>query len=306
MKVSIVIPTYNRNGTLRKTLENVLQFKEQYHELILVDQTPAHDDDMRRYLDSLRDEQKIILVTPDYPNLPAARNRGIEKASADIIIFIDDDVSITPGFIAGHLRQYEDPDTGGVTGRVEIANTKTGENIVFSGGGGFKKKVKSLLFFFLRKKASYVTPFGILSDFTGNRKLPADTGIGCNMSFRRTVFGAAGNFDENYTGNAYREDTDMAIRVRRAGYKIVYAPEAALVHHMENSGGTRNAEPEAYWRIYFKNQCYFHIKNFHSPRIFIMVFSLFDLLWCKKSGLAALTLFNNAYAKALSIIKESR
>jgi GT2 family glycosyltransferase len=185
---------------------------------------------------------------------------------------------------------------------VEIQNQNPGGNIVFNQRLSLKGKIKSLLLFFCRKKAAYVNRFGILSDFTGTRTRYADTGIGCNMSFKKEVFLRCGFFDDNYTGNAYREDTDMAIRVRKAGYAIIYSPEAALIHHMDTAGGSRNAGSMDYWLTYFKNLCYFYLKNFNSSKLLLQAVLFFDLLRCKKNGLPAFSVFNRAYIKAKHLI----
>ncbi len=48
-----------------------------------------------------------------------------------------------------------------------------------------------------------------------------------------------GMYDENYPGVALREETDMAIRLFKSGYKIVYDPEATIIHLNLSSGGCR-------------------------------------------------------------------
>ncbi|GHV93962.1 hypothetical protein AGMMS50293_02820 [Spirochaetia bacterium] len=301
MRISIIVPTYNRNEMLRRTLANIIAFEHQYHELIVVDQTKEHDPATSRFLDALITDGKIKYVFVDFPNLPNARNVGIKKASGDIVLFLDDDVEIGETFIPAHSSGFLEPDVGCVTGKVTIHNTNKRGNKVLGNGVSLKRFLKSVLFFFLRSRSSYVGRLGILSDFSGNKKLPADSCIGCNMSFRKEVFTACGPFDLNYSGSAVREDTDMSVRVRRGGYNIIYIPEAGLVHYMDNSGGTRTAKTETYWRTIFKNQCYFYLKNFHYSFFSIMFIQLFDLVRCRKSGCGVISLFNQSYAEALRL-----
>jgi GT2 family glycosyltransferase len=276
-------------------------FEHQYHELIVVDQTREHDTKTGQYLDSLINNGKIIYLFVDYPNLPNARNTGIKRASGDIILFLDDDVEITGDFIPAHTRGFAGPDTGCVTGKVTIRNADKHGNIVLGNGISLKKTIKRLLFFLLRGRASYTGPLGILSNFDCGKTVPADTCIGCNMSFRKEVFDVCGMFDDGFTGNAVREDTDMSVRVRRKGYTIMYSPEAGLIHFMDNTGGTRTVAPEYYWRTLFKNQCYFYLKNFHYLRLHIMFIQIFDLIRCKKAGQNVLALFRQSYDEALHI-----
>lgn len=303
MNVSIIIPTYNRNETLRKTLKNVLLFRDQYYELIVVDQTEKHDEETKRFLDNLEKEKKIALLHLDYPNLPNARNEGIRIATGDIILFLDDDVEINQDFIPAHLSLYDCPEVGATTGPVDIVNPEKDHNIVFTNSLSVKAVLKTAYFFFFRKKASYVSRFGIAANYSGRKKRYADTGIGCNLAFRREIFSSCGFFDVNYIGNAVREDTDMCLRVRKAGYKIVYHPRAKLVHYMENSGGTRNSNAEEYWKKFFQNQCYFYVKNFASPKFLIRFVLTLDLLRCKKSGVDAKKIFSLTYDKVVRKVR---
>jgi GT2 family glycosyltransferase len=287
---------------LCKTIANILPFEHQYHELIVVDQTKEHNAQTRQYLDNLIIEKKINYIYVDYPNLPNARNVGIEKACGDIILFFDDDVAINENTIPSHIAGFSALEVGCVTGKVTIQNTEQTGNMVLENTGTFKKRLKALLFLFLRKKASYAGRLGILANYSGDKTLPADSCIGCNMSFRKEVFIKCGLFDSQFTGNAVREDTDMSVRLRRGGYKIMYIPHAAIVHYMDNAGGTRAAASDEYWRNIFKNQCYFYLKNLHYSRMYIMFLQIFDLLRCKKSGKNAFSIFVKGYDDAVGLL----
>ncbi len=49
------------------------------------------------------------------------------------------------------------------------------------------------------------------------------------MRYYKT-FMKAGKFDGRFGGSAHLEETDMCIRIRKAGYRLVFDPEAELVH----------------------------------------------------------------------------
>jgi len=304
MNISIIIPTYNRNEILCKTISNILSYKHQFNELIIVDQTKEHEPQTKFFLDNLINSNKIKYFFVDYPNLPNARNVGINNSTGDIIIFFDDDVEINKNTIPSHLSCFSEPEVGCVTGKVSIINTNKNQNIVLVSSGNTKKNIKTFLFFFLRKKVSYVGRFGVLSNFSSEKTLPADTCIGCNMSFRKDVLIECGLFDSNYTGNAVREDTDISVRVRKNGYKILYNPDASIIHFMDNTGGTRSGLNEDYWYMIFKNQCYFYLKNFNFSFFFIFLLHINDFTRCKKSKLKALPVFKKGYTEA-KFLKEN-
>jgi len=298
MKVSIIIPTYNRSQILCKTLANIILFERQYYELIVVDQTKKHDPQTRQYLDKLITEKKIKYIYADYPNLPNARNTGIKESSGDIVLFFDDDIEINENTIPSHISGFSQADIGCVTGKVTVQNTEKRRN-----KRTLKNIIKFIFFIFLKKKAAYVGRLGILSNFTRNKSLPCDTCIGCNMSFRKEVFKKCGLFDVKFTGNAVREESDLSFRLRGCGYKIIYIPQASVIHYINNTGGTRADAKELYWLAVFKNQCYFYLKNFHYSRLSIMFIHLFDFIKCRQQGLKVMPIFLKAYRAAFNEAK---
>jgi len=302
MSISIIIPTYSRNDVLCKTLTNIIQYEHQFDELIIVDQTKDHESDTKLFLEIFKKNKKVKYIYTDYPNLPNARNVGINNSLGDIIIFFDDDVEINENTIPSHITSFSEPEIGCVTGKVTIINTNKNQNIAIGSGNYFKKIIKSFLFLFLRNKASYVGRIGILSDFSCNRILPADTCIGCNMSFKRDILIKCGLFDSNYTGNAVREDTDISLRIRKNNFKILYNPSASIIHYMDNTGGTRTSLNENYWSIKFKNQCYFYIKNFNFSLFYIKMLHISDFIRCRKSKLKAQLIFMKSYTEAKDIL----
>jgi len=57
-----------------------------------------------------------------------------------------------------------------------------------------------------------------------------DHGIGANMSFRRSMLALLGGFRDDYPGTAMLEDTYIFLRVKRAGGRAVFVPEAVVDH----------------------------------------------------------------------------
>jgi len=302
MKVSIIIPTYNRNDMLCKTISDILMYEHQYYELIVIDQTKEHDLQTQNFLNNLISSKKINYILLDYPNVANAMNEGIKKASGDIILFFDDDVGINKYTIPSHISGFSDQNIGCITGKITINNKNKEKNNVLNNTIPVKKYIKKLFFLFFNKRASYTGKLGVLSDFTGNKELPSDTCIGCNTSFRKDIFDKCGLFDTNYTGNAVRFETDFSIKIRKYGYKIIYNPLADIIHYMNNTGGTRTAESESYWNAIFRNQCYFYIKNFNFSYSHILFIQIFDILRCRKSGLNVYPLYKKSYKEARKLL----
>jgi GT2 family glycosyltransferase len=75
---------------------------------------------------------------------------------------------------------------------------------------------------------------------------------GGNMSFRREVFARVGGFDVRFGGSAIGEETDFCLRARRAGFRLVFEPAAAVEHLRLPTGGCRTPRFEdwLYWHAH--------------------------------------------------------
>jgi GT2 family glycosyltransferase len=239
--VSVILPTYKREASLCKTITQLLQQDYPDYELIVVDQTPQHENKTEEFL---RDHaEQIRYFKREYPSLPMARNFGVEKAQGEIVLFIDDDVKISPDWISCHTSNFIDPNIGGVSGRIieegqPIANTK----------------------YVLR-----VSRFGrIVGNRTSTMRTRVEWASGGNSAFRKELIIKAGGFDEAFQGNAIFEDVDFSFRLRRLGKEIVFDPKPILFHLTENQGGcqTRSVGRVNYYYWFIRNKTLFFLKNF--------------------------------------------
>lgn len=106
--VSIIIPVYNRQHTIIKTLESV---KEQLHrplEIIIIDD--GSNDESNEIIKKWKNENEAIglqvrLLSQPNCGAPSARNNGLENASGNYIQFLDSDDLLTPNKISFQLAQ---------------------------------------------------------------------------------------------------------------------------------------------------------------------------------------------------------
>lgn len=98
MKVSVIIPTYNRKKLLYHCIKNLLDQTQPPDEIIVIDDAST---DGTENLAILKEVKFIKLNNRIGP--AGARNIGIKKANGDIIIFVDSDVLVDKNFIADHL-----------------------------------------------------------------------------------------------------------------------------------------------------------------------------------------------------------
>ncbi len=104
MKLSIIIPIYNVEDTVRRCLESVLSQKDSTMEVILIDD--GSTDASRKIVESMvRDKPECHFFHQNNQGLSAARNTGLTHAVGEYITFIDSDDCIAPGTLSALLSE---------------------------------------------------------------------------------------------------------------------------------------------------------------------------------------------------------
>src|SRR4029450_12859074 len=111
MRFSVVIPTIDRVDNLRRTLASIAAADPPPAEVVVVDASAE------RSAEEVAEEFGVHYVHTA-PGLTAQRNRGTERATGEVIVFLDDDVEIAAEFFSRLVAVYEDADVVGATGRI--------------------------------------------------------------------------------------------------------------------------------------------------------------------------------------------
>ncbi len=200
----------------------------------------------------------LLYIYRELANTPAARNDILKHTRTPIILFLDDDSEPAPTWAAMMCKRFENATVGGCVGRSETIDQGSEP---------------------LRSDTGRVTWLGTVTDgFSSGVAQDVDTVIGCNAGFLADVIRTLGGFDELYTGNAMREETDMSLRVKAAGYRIVFEPSAYVFHRRYEHGGARKVDDRIAWYFhFFSNETYFFLK--HRNPIFLPLFLLTKWEW---------------------------
>lgn len=226
---AVVICAYTEgrwDDTLRAVRSVQAQEPPPQELLVVVDHNPALQ---RRLADDLPDVR--VVANHNEQGLSGARNTGVELATADVVVFLDDDAAARPGWLAGLARNYLDPDVLGVGGRIEPE-------------------------WVVRRPRWWPPEFDwvVGCDYTGQRTGAVRNLIGANASFRRELFD-----DGGFTSGIGRsatvrrpvggEETEFCIRVSQArpGGVFLHDVAAEVIHRVPADRQTFS---------YFRSRCY--------------------------------------------------
>ncbi|MET3535528.1 glycosyltransferase family 2 protein [Chryseobacterium limigenitum] len=121
MKISVIIPVYNAEKYVSQAVESALQFEEVFEVILIEDKSP--DNALQICTELAEKYNRVKLYQhPDKENhgAGATRNLGLEKASGDIIAFLDADDYYLPNRFDAEKELFKNPDVEGVYGAIGV------------------------------------------------------------------------------------------------------------------------------------------------------------------------------------------
>lgn len=213
MKTSVIVATHNRPDSLRRLIASLApELAADSRELIVAENgTPAP-----------------IELPPEAPALkhlhePRAgkcriQNRAIAAAPGEILVFLDDDLIVAPGYLAA-VEDFFDAhrEFAAMKGRILAAEDPG-------------KKIGPMAVYLDLPIADH-----------GDAVIEVRGVLGANMAFRADALRRVGPFDERLGPGAggHEEETEMSQRLRRAGFRIGYAPRALVYHEVDAARADR-------------------------------------------------------------------
>ena len=227
--VSVIIVNWNRGDDVRVAIRTLSRSRWDRIEIIVVDNGSTDGS-----AEALAEQDGIRLIRLAENFGPAAaRNLGLDSARGRYVFFLDSDASITSWALRRLVeRMDKDPSIGVIGCRIVNATTREIDQWIYAEG-----------------QKSY-----------SRREFDTYSFSAAGALVRAEALAKAGQFwDELFI---YNEETDLSIRIIKAGYRIIYSPVAQVYHNPSNSG---RVVPAGYWFYQARNQIWIFFRYYPFP-----------------------------------------
>jgi glycosyltransferase involved in cell wall biosynthesis len=211
MRLAVVVATYNRPEGLTHLLQDLAsqQLSAASFDVIVVDDGSSPP--VRSRIEALSLPYALTLIEQPNAGQASARDAGIQRATAELIVVVDDDMRLAPEFLRAHLVLHESGHRL-VLGEIRSA-PQLGQMPLFER-------------FHARSHVLY------LAAVRRGEPVHGDALCTGNVSLRRADYFSIGGFDASLPCS---EDRDLGIRLERHGAQPTFSERAYTVHHSDHT-----------------------------------------------------------------------
>ena len=198
--VTVIIPVYNEEVIIRRTINALLKSNYLLTEILIIDDGST-DQTAAIIKEFYSHNPKVKLLQKVNNGKASALNLGFQKAIGEIVITIDADTIFPPETISDLVQNFSDPRVAAVTGNCKIGNIKNQLT--------------------LWQHIEYVTAQNL--EKRAFEELGCITVVsGSNSAWRRSVVEQLGYYHKD----TLAEDTELTIRILNAGHKVIFEDRA--------------------------------------------------------------------------------
>ncbi|MCS2161495.1 glycosyltransferase [Scandinavium sp. H11S7] len=217
-KASLIVLTYNNLALTKECLHSIERSTEyDNYEVIIVDNFST--DDTRDYLQNnyMDRPNYTVILNDENIGFAAGNNVGLEKATGDILVVLNNDTYVSPFWLGGLVKAFKYNADLGLVGPV-TNNIGNESKINISYHNWSEMHVKSLQY---------------ISNHT-NQLYPMDCLAFFCAAIRREVYTDLGGISLDY-GLGFFEDDDYCKRVKESGWEMAVVEDAFVHHHLSAS-----------------------------------------------------------------------
>ncbi len=226
--VTIIIPVRDGVELLARCLDSITR-ETTYapYEIVIVD-NDSQTEEARAYLSGLK--HRVLNYSGPF-NYSAINNFAVEQTDSPWLLFLNNDTEVIDGdWLTTMAEHIQRPEVGAVGPRLLYPDDTVQHGGIVVGVGGIAEHAF---------RGFPAEAPGVCRQLQVTRNYSAVTGA-CLLT-RRDVFEQVGGFDEERLPVTFN-DVDLCLKIRRAGYLVVYTPFARLYHH-ESATRRRTVEP---------------------------------------------------------------
>ncbi len=251
--LSIVVVSYNSRDVLGRCLESIRAARDRLSvELFVVDNASR---DGSADMVAERFPEATLIASEQNLGFGRANNLGFAQARGRYVLVLNPDTEVRPDALHELVRFADShPRAGAVGARLDYPDGRF-QHSAFRFPG-----LRQALFGFFDLIPIDSPINGRYRTEQFERDFPAEHLLGACLLLRREALEQVGGFDPRYF--MYFEETDLCIRLRRAGWQNLFTPGARVLHV---SAASTSAAPERMSVEFHRSQAYFYRKHYGLP-----------------------------------------
>ena len=240
MDISIIIVTWNSQDFIRNCLDSIYLLPDKVrYEIIVADN--ASSDNTKEIVREFYPEVNLI-ENKENLGYAQANNQGMEKSQGNYILLLNPDTQLMENSLVSMYEFMEaNPQVGALGPKLlnpdrsvqpSCREFPTFSTLIWEFSGLSRLFPKSRIFG--RWRMGY---------FAFDRTREVDQPMGSCLMLRRETLNVVSFFDENFS--MFFNDVDLCYRIKNAGWKIYFVPDAQVLHY--RGASTRKAKRKMIW-----------------------------------------------------------